>query len=133
MNRTSWSQNNVWALPNQKHNIFHVHTHHISHHLAICACMISAFVQYLVKASSSQRQQVASCRGCPMKEIRLKSYIKLVRTDTTLDLSQKAEKSMICSALLLPYLYDVLNVLLHVGYLSLSTTLTLSNLLLPSH
>mgnify|MGYP007069643195 FL=1 len=49
----------------------------------------------------------------PMKEIRLISCglighvsdIKLIRTDTTLDLSQKAEKGMNCSVLLRPYLY----------------------------
>ena len=51
--------------------------------------------------------------AAPMKEIRLISCglighvsdIKLIRTDTTLDLSQKAEKGMNSPVLLLPYLY----------------------------
>ena len=50
--------------------------------------------------------------AAPMKQIRLISCglighvsdIKLIRTDTTLDLSQKAEKGMISSLFLLPYL-----------------------------
>jgi hypothetical protein len=33
------------------------------------------------------------------------SDIKLIRTDTTLDLSQKAEKGMLCDRALLPVLY----------------------------
>ncbi|KAH7543768.1 hypothetical protein JRO89_XS15G0013700 [Xanthoceras sorbifolium] len=40
------------------------------------------------------------------------SDIKLIRTDTTLDLSQKAEKGMLCSDLNFPF-YTQLSSLLH--------------------
>ncbi|KAM4094447.1 hypothetical protein ACB094_06G196200 [Castanea mollissima] len=49
------------------------------------------FKQAIVVGSPPQEINLISCG--PMTHI---SDIKLIRTDTTLDLSQKAEKGMIC-------------------------------------
>ena len=75
--------------------------------------------------------------AAPVKEIRLISCdlighvsdIKLIRTDTTLDLSQKAEKGMLCTALSLPSYSPLQTILVHVGFYYLhSLSLSLSSL-----
>ena len=56
--------------------------------------------------SPPQEINLISCE--PMAHI---SDIKLIRTDTTLDLSQKAEKGMLCSSSDFPFYTSVLFIL----------------------
>ncbi|CAJ2677240.1 unnamed protein product [Trifolium pratense] len=75
-------------------------------HSWICSPSSGSFLhptlQAIVVDSPPQKINLISCE--PLVHI---SDIKLIRTDTTLDLSQKAEKGMSCNTSLLLVLYEL--------------------------